>query len=230
MSTPLSAQEPQRAVRPRARPLASRAAFGFGTGIALGIALGCARLAVRPAGVSVLGTDPGQRDRRVARSRVHPRRVGQDRADRCAARPHRAAQRRRRVLPADLAVRGGLPADRGAACRHHVGSGGADRRPDLRRGRRRLASLAGNGASPRGGRARRFAHRRGRGLRRAPARATSAASCCSSKWRIGLVVPFALLRPGERLIGYVATGLLALAIGVAIEPIFVLVRSVADRF
>ena len=47
---------------------------------------------------------------------------------------------------------------------------------------------------------------------------------------IGLVVPFALLRPGERLIGYVATGLLALAIGVAIEPIFVLVRSVADRF
>ena len=47
---------------------------------------------------------------------------------------------------------------------------------------------------------------------------------------IGLVVPFALLRPGERLIGYVATGLLALAIGLAIEPIFVLVRSVADRF
>ena len=36
-------------MRPRARPLASRAAFGFGTGIALGIALGCARLAVRPA-------------------------------------------------------------------------------------------------------------------------------------------------------------------------------------
>ena len=47
---------------------------------------------------------------------------------------------------------------------------------------------------------------------------------------IGLVVPFALLRPAERLIGYVATGLLALAIGLAIEPIFVLVRSVADRF
>ena len=40
MSTPLSAQEPQRAVRPRTRPLASRAAFGFGTGIGLGIALG----------------------------------------------------------------------------------------------------------------------------------------------------------------------------------------------
>ena len=47
---------------------------------------------------------------------------------------------------------------------------------------------------------------------------------------IGLVVPFALLRRRERLIGYVATGLLALAIGIAIEPIFVLVRSVADRF
>src|SRR6185436_7624326 len=31
---------PIRAVRPRARPLASRAAFGFGTGVALGVALG----------------------------------------------------------------------------------------------------------------------------------------------------------------------------------------------
>ena len=102
-------------------------------------------MAVRPARIPVLRTDPGQCHRRVAGSRVHPRRVCQDRADRCAARPHRAAQRRRRVLRPDLAVRGGLSADRGTACRHNLGRGGADRGPDLRGGRRAWRHWQGTG-------------------------------------------------------------------------------------
>jgi len=47
---------------------------------------------------------------------------------------------------------------------------------------------------------------------------------------IGVVVPLLLLRPRERLPGYAATLLLAVAIGVAIGPVTVLVRSLADRF
>ena len=47
---------------------------------------------------------------------------------------------------------------------------------------------------------------------------------------IGLILPLLLLRPRERLPGYGATLLLAVAIGVAIEPVTVLVRSIADRF
>lgn len=47
---------------------------------------------------------------------------------------------------------------------------------------------------------------------------------------IGLLLPTLLLRPRERLAGYGATLPLAIVFGVAIEPIFVLVRSVADRF
>jgi hypothetical protein len=51
-----------------------------------------------------------------------------------------------------------------------------------------------------------------------------------AEFAIGLVVPLLLLRPRERLPGYAATVVLAVAIGVAIEPVTVLVRSVADRF
>jgi lipoprotein signal peptidase len=47
---------------------------------------------------------------------------------------------------------------------------------------------------------------------------------------IGLLLPFILLRPRERLVGYGATLVLAVAMGIAIEPITVLVRSIADRF
>ena len=47
---------------------------------------------------------------------------------------------------------------------------------------------------------------------------------------IGFAIPFVLLRPAERLGGYVATGLLALLLGAAIEPVNALVRGIADRF
>lgn len=47
---------------------------------------------------------------------------------------------------------------------------------------------------------------------------------------IGLALPFALLRAGERLRGYAATGALAVAAAVAVGPITTLVRQVADTF
>jgi hypothetical protein len=47
---------------------------------------------------------------------------------------------------------------------------------------------------------------------------------------IGLLLPILLLRPRERLAGYGATLVLAAAMAIAIEPITALVRSVADRF
>ena len=47
---------------------------------------------------------------------------------------------------------------------------------------------------------------------------------------IGLAIPAILLRAGERLAGYAATLTLALAIGIAIEPVTALVRAAADRF
>lgn len=47
---------------------------------------------------------------------------------------------------------------------------------------------------------------------------------------IGVAAPYFLLRRSERLVGYVATGLLALLFGVAIEPVNALVRAAADRF
>ena len=47
---------------------------------------------------------------------------------------------------------------------------------------------------------------------------------------IGLLIPALLLRNRERLIGYVATVSLAIAIGIAIEPVTALVRAAADRF
>jgi len=47
---------------------------------------------------------------------------------------------------------------------------------------------------------------------------------------IGLALPFALLRPGERLRGYAATTALAIVAALAIGPVTTLVRSLADRF
>ena len=47
---------------------------------------------------------------------------------------------------------------------------------------------------------------------------------------IGLVLPFALLRSGERLRGYLATGALALAAAVALGPLTDLIRRIADTF
>ena len=46
---------------------------------------------------------------------------------------------------------------------------------------------------------------------------------------IGLTLPFALLRPGERLRGYVATVTLAVVAALAIGPVTTLVRDIADR-
>lgn len=47
---------------------------------------------------------------------------------------------------------------------------------------------------------------------------------------IGVVLPFALLRPGERLRGYAATGALAVAAAIAVGPITTLIRQIADTF
>jgi len=47
---------------------------------------------------------------------------------------------------------------------------------------------------------------------------------------LGLLLPWVLLRPGERRAGYVATGAFALVAMVAIGPLTALVRGIADRF
>ena len=47
---------------------------------------------------------------------------------------------------------------------------------------------------------------------------------------IGLALPFVLLSAGERLRGYVATVVLAIAAAIAIGPVTTLVRGLADRF
>jgi hypothetical protein len=47
---------------------------------------------------------------------------------------------------------------------------------------------------------------------------------------IGLVLPFVLLRSGERLRGYIATAGLSLVAALAIGPVTALVRGIADRF
>ena len=181
MSTPLSAQEPQRAVRPRTRPLASRAAFGFGTGIALGVALGSLAWlsdqleypysALIPA--NMIGAWVGLGFILGASAKTVPTGALRGLIGLLSA-----------VGAYYLLISLSEAGFRLIGAPHAAttwGAVGADRRPDLRGGRRRLASLAGNGPRPRGGRARRFAHRRGSRLRRAAVSATSAASCCSSK-------------------------------------------------
>ena len=47
---------------------------------------------------------------------------------------------------------------------------------------------------------------------------------------LGAIVPWALLRPGERARGYLATLAVALAAAVAIGPVISIIRAVADRF
>lgn len=47
---------------------------------------------------------------------------------------------------------------------------------------------------------------------------------------IGLLLPIFLLRPRERLAGYGSTVVLAAAMAIAIEPVTAVVRSIADRF
>jgi hypothetical protein len=47
---------------------------------------------------------------------------------------------------------------------------------------------------------------------------------------IGALLPLLLLRPGERIRGYLATFVLAIAGGLAIGPFTTLVRGIADRF
>jgi hypothetical protein len=47
---------------------------------------------------------------------------------------------------------------------------------------------------------------------------------------IGLALPFVLLRRGERLRGYIATGALAVVAALAIGPVTTLVRGIADTF
>jgi hypothetical protein len=47
---------------------------------------------------------------------------------------------------------------------------------------------------------------------------------------IGLALPYALLRPGERLRGYLATAGLAVVAALAIGPVTTLIRGIADRF
>jgi hypothetical protein len=47
---------------------------------------------------------------------------------------------------------------------------------------------------------------------------------------IGALLPLVLLRHGERVAGYIATLVLAVAGGLAIGPFTALVRGIADRF
>jgi Family of unknown function (DUF6518) len=229
MSTPLSAQEPQRAVRPRGRPLASRAAFGFGTGIALGIALGSLAWlsdqleypysALIPANAIgawlglgfILGASAKTIPTGALRGLVGLlSAVGayyllisvSEAGFRLIGAPHAAT-----TWGAVGLIAGPIFGAAGGAWRHWTGTGRALAVAVL------AASLVAEGVA--------FGELRLGDI---------GGILLLVEVAIGLVVPYALLRPGERLIGYVATGLLALAIGIAIEPIFVLVRSVADRF
>ena len=229
MSTPLSAQEPQPAVRPGARPLASRAAFGFGTGIGLGIALGALAWlsdqlaypysALIPA--NMIGAWLGLGFILGASAKTVPTGALRGLIGLLSA-----------VGAYYLLISVSEAGFRLIGAPHAATTWGA------------VGLIAGPIFGAAGG-----AWRHWQGMGRALAVAVLAASLIAEgvvfgelrlgdiggilllvEVAIGLVVPFALLRPGERLIGYLATGLLALAIGLAIEPIFVLVRSVADRF
>jgi hypothetical protein len=229
MSTPLSAQEPQRAVRPRTRPLASRAAFGFGTGIGLGIALGALAWlsdqleypysALIPANMIGawlgLGFILGASAKTVATGALRGligllSAVGayyllislSEAGFRLIGAPHAAT-----TWGAVGLIAGPIFGAAGGGWRHWQGTGRA----------LAVAVLAGSLIAE--------------GVVFGELRLGDIGGILLLiEVGIGLVVPFALLRRGERLIGYVATGLLALAIGLLIEPIFVLVRAVADRF
>jgi hypothetical protein len=229
MSTPLSAQEPQRAVRPRARPLASRVAFGFGTGIALGIALGALAWlsdqleypysALIPANAIAawigLGFILGASAKTVPTGALRGlvgllSAVGayyllislSEAGFRLIGAPHAAT-----TWGAVALLAGPIFGAAGGAWRHRRGTGRAIAVAVL------AASLIAEGV-----------------VFGALRLGDIGGTLLLIEVGIGLAVPLVLLRSGERLIGYVATAFLALAIGVAIQPIFVLVRSVADRF
>lgn len=223
MSTPL------RAVRPRARPLASRAALGFGTGIALGAGLGAlAWLADQlpfPWGALIpanaIGVWLGLGFLLGASAKTVPT----------------GALRGLIGLLSAVAAYYALISIFAVGFRlmgasHAATTWGA------------VSLIAGPAFGAAGG-----AWRHWEGNRRAFAVGLLSASLIAEgivfgKLRtgdaagifylveiaIGLVLPLLLLRPRERLPGYAATLLLAVAIGVAIGPVTVLVRSVADRF
>ena len=223
MSTPV------RVVRPRARPLASRAAFGFGTGIGLGVALGAlAWLADQlpypwqtliPA--NAIGAWLGLGFLLGASAKTVPT----------------GALRGLIGLLSAVAAYYALISIFGVGFRligasHAATTWGA------------VALIAGPVFGAAGG-----AWRHWEGVGRAFAVGLLAAAFVAEglafgKLRtgdvvgffylieigIGLAIPALLLRSRERLAGYAATIVLAVAIGVAIEPITALVRAAADRF
>ena len=220
---------PLRAVRPRARPLASRAAFGFGTGIALGVGLGAlAWLADQlpyPWGALIpanaIGAWLGLGFLLGASAKTVPT----------------GALRGLIGLLSAVAAYYALISVFAAGFRligasHAATTWGA------------VALVAGPVFGAAGG-----AWRHRTGNRRALAVGLLAASLIAEgiafgKLRtadavaifylveiaIGLLVPALLLRARERLAGYATTLMLAVAFGIAIEPVTALVRSVADRF
>ncbi|HEU5205733.1 MAG TPA: DUF6518 family protein [Candidatus Limnocylindrales bacterium] len=223
MSTPL------RAVRPNARPLASRAAFGFGTGMGLGAALGAlAWLADQlpypwetliPA--NAIGAWLAVGFLLGASARTVP--TGALRGliglltgvaayyalisifavgFRLIGASHAAT-----TWGAVALVAGPLFGAAGGAWRHWQGTGRAFAVSLL------AASLIAEGVA--------FGKLR---------TDDAVAIFYLIEIAIGLLLPIALLRPRERLVGYGATLVLAVAMGIAIEPITVLVRSIADRF
>jgi hypothetical protein len=220
---------PLRAVRPRARPLASRAAFGFGTGIALGVGLGAlAWLADQlpyPWGALIpanaIGAWLGLGFLLGASAKTVPT----------------GALRGLIGLLSAVAAYYALISVFAVGFRligasHAATTWGA------------VALVAGPLFGAAGG-----AWRHLGGNRRALAAGLLAASLIAEgiafgKLRtgdavaifylveigIGLLVPAMLLRARERLAGYAMTLLLAVAFGIAIEPVTALVRSAADRF
>jgi uncharacterized protein DUF6518 len=223
MSTPL------RAVRPRARPLASRAAFGFGTGIALGVGLGSlAWLAdqlpypwqvVIPA--NAIGAWLGLGFLLGASAKTVPTGALRGLVGLLSA-----------VAAYYLLISIFAAGFRLIGASHAATTWGA------------VALVAGPVFGAAGGGWRHWV-----GYRRAFAVGLLAAAFVAEgiafgKLRtadvaaifylveigIGLAIPALLLRPRERIAGYAATVLLAVAIGFAIEPFIALVRSAADRF
>ena len=223
MTTPL------RAVRPRARPLASRAAFGFGTGVALGVALGSlAWLADQlpypwpvliPA--NAIGAWLGLGFLLGASAKTVP--TGALRGligllsavaayyalisifavgFRLIGASHAAT-----TWGAVAVIAGPVFGAAGGAWRHWEGNGRSFAVALL------AASLVAEGIA--------FGELR---------TGDAAGVFYLIEIAIGLLIPALLLRNRERLIGYVATVTLAIAIGIAIEPVTALVRAAADRF
>jgi hypothetical protein len=223
MTTPL------RAVRPRARPLASRAAFGFGTGICLGAGLGAlAWLAdqlphpwqvIIPA--NYIGAWLGLGFLLGASARTVP--TGALRGligllsavaayyalisifgegFRLLGASHAAT-----TWGAVALIAGPVFGAAGGAWRHWEGNGRAFAVGLL------AASLIAEGIA--------FGKLR---------TGDAAGIFFLVEIGIGLAIPALLLRDRERLVGYAATLLLAVAFGVAIEPVTALVRAAADRF